>query len=64
MFHVGRKKTPSQLLTDQAYRVDFSTGKEEDEEDGIPAPKRRTSEKWPWEAVHTKLTLVNRVTKN
>ena len=63
VFTIGRKKTPSQLLTDQAHRVDFRGGKDGEEED-MPAPKRRTSEKWPWEAVHAKLKLVHRVTMN
>ena len=58
MFWCGRKKTPSQLLTDQAHRVEF-IGDKEDGEDGIPAPKRRTAEKWPWESVHTKLRFVH-----
>ena len=50
--YMYRRKRPSQILTSLADRVDFR----DDEEDG-PAPKRNIVEKWPWEAVHSKLRL-------
>ena len=56
--YLRRKKTPSQVLTDLAHRVDFST--ESEEENDLPPPtKKKDSDKWTWESVHTKLKYVS-----